>query len=186
MRAAHRARVGGSIAGIGLGLSALVSCILADPPPELPKPPARHPNIVHAAVTPRADRPLGELPPNGFIVPVELPDPTRTFEWRLFVDFDEVRNPSPVRSGAGGGTAGSADKQYVPFSVDGLAPGCHRIEFMVALHFDPSIAHAADASGSDSVTWFFTPSGSLAGCTTYDAGPGGPGTGAFPDAGDGG
>lgn len=174
------------IAAAGVGLSALASCILADPPPDLPKPPARHPNIIHAKVTPPADRPLGEFPRNGFIVPVELPDPTRTFEWRVFVDFEEFRNPSPVKSGAGGGSAASADTQFVSFSVEGLASGCHRIEFIAALHFDPSIAHAADATGSDSVTWFYTPSGSLAGCTTYDAGPNGPGNGAFNDAGDGG
>jgi hypothetical protein len=176
----------GAIAAACVGLSALASCILADPPPDLPKPPARHPNIVHAQVTPPADRPLGELLPDGFSVPVELPDPTRSFEWRVFVDYDEVKKPTPRLIGSGGGTPTALDTEVVSFSVDLLEPGCHRIEFIVALHFDPSIAHASDGSGSDSVTWFYTPTGSLGGCTTYDAGPDGPGTGAFSDAGDGG
>ncbi|MEO6572891.1 MAG: hypothetical protein ABIP89_03550, partial [Polyangiaceae bacterium] len=102
---------------------------------------------------------------------------------RVFVDYDAFKNPTFLQSGTGGGMATSLDTEVIPFSVDLVAPGCHRIEFIVALHFDPSASHAADSSGSDSVTWFYTPTGSLGGCTTYDAGPDGA-SGAFNDSGD--
>ena len=158
-----------------LALSAISSCILAEPPPELPKPPSRHPNILRAQVIPAVDRPLGALPTKaGFIVPVELPDPTKDFEWRVFVDFDPITNPVAVLGQVQPGSTTAPDVIMVPFSfvydpkMGGIDTGvCHRIEFVAALGFDTD--HGANAGGSDSVVWFYTPTGNLSGCTTSDA-----------------
>jgi hypothetical protein len=157
----------------GAALSATASCILADAAPELPKPASLRPTIVKGSVFPSASQPIGDLPPE-FLVPVELADPTKPFEWKVFVDFDPLRNPGdiPEQSGASPGSSTAANLQVVPFSVnrDRLSGSCHRIEFVVALRFDS--ARASDPLLSDSVTWFYAPTGNLAGCTTYDGGAG--------------
>jgi hypothetical protein len=160
-------------------LSAIASCILADAAPALPKPPSLRPTIVKGSVFPSASEPVGDLPAE-FLVPVELADPTKPFEWKVFVDFDPLGNADDFVEQRGGnaGSVTAPNLQVVPFSVnkDRLAGGCHRIEFVVALRFDS--ARASDPLLSDSVTWFYTPTGNLAGCTTYDGGPGN--DGAFP------
>ncbi len=159
----------------------VAACILADPPPELPKPPSRRPTIVAGSVFPPSNQPLLDLPIE-FRVPVEVPDPTKPYEWRVFVDFDPLQNTDSEQSGSGGGTSDSPDLDVVRFSVnrERLLGACHRIEFVVALRFDG--ARSADPSGSDSITWFYAPPGTnLAGCTPYEGGVGD--DAAFPDAG---
>ena len=46
---------------------------------------------------------------------------------------------------------------------------CHTIEIVVALGFLEN--HTPYAIGGDSVTWFYAPTGSLADCPLFDAGP---------------
>ena len=171
------------VAAVSALLSAIASCILADAPPEQPRSPTRRPVIVHASVSPPASKLLGELS-LPFVVPVLLGDPRVPFEWRLFIDYDPILNPDGalVQRQFGGGSPTAADLQIVTFSVDEttLNSACHRIEFLVALNFTST--HGADASGADSIAWFYSPSGSLEGCTTYD---GGGNDGAFPPTKDG-
>jgi hypothetical protein len=170
-------------------VSCVVSCVLADAAPELPKPASLRPTIVKGSVFPSTSEPIGGLPAE-FLVPVELADPTKPFEWKVFVDFDPLGNADDFVEQRGGspGSASAANLQVIPFSVnrDRLSGSCHRIEFVVALRFDS--ARASDPLLSDSVTWFYAPTGNLAGCSTYDGGPGN--DAAFPadaaDAGDGG
>jgi len=46
---------------------------------------------------------------------------------------------------------------------------CHTVEILVALTFVED--HTPDSIGGDSVTWFYSPTGNLADCPVYDAGP---------------
>ena len=158
---------------------AVPACLLADPPRELAVPPVRRPSILHASVEPATTRPLVELPPR-FRVPVVVSDPTKPFQWQLYVDFAPSSSSAdfPIQSGTVGGTPDSPDIQDVEFklSPEELAGPCHRIELLVANEFQSP--RVADSRGADLVTWFYTPSGSLAGCSDYDGGPGA--DGAFP------
>jgi len=169
---------GGSIAA--LGAVALASCIIADPPVEAPKPPLRRPTIIRESATPPSSRPLGELPPDGFKVPVEIADPTADFQWAMFIDYEPSLNTTnnPRLGDTVTGGQGHPDVLTIPFTIspDSIGAGCHRIEFMVALSFVSP--HVADPAGADSITWFYTPNGSLDGCTVFEGGVGA--DGAFP------
>ena len=93
----ERLRERGAVLVAGVALSAIASCILADPAPELPKPASLRPTIVKGSVSPSASEPIGDLPVE-FLVPVELADPTRPFEWKVFVDFRNITDEHYVSS----------------------------------------------------------------------------------------
>src|SRR5258708_5782013 len=77
----------------------VASCVIADPPAELPKTPVKRPTIVHQAVVPPITRDLTSWP-QEFIVPVDA-DPTADFEWNFFIDYD----PFGANPGAFGDTS---------------------------------------------------------------------------------
>lgn len=160
------------------------SCVVADPPAELPRAPLRRPVIV-STVPPR-DRPLGTWPVDRkFILNVEVSDPTRPVFTQGFVDY----KPGPV---------GQEDlyEQFVqasdPPALDGglrtvmvtldppLAQGrCHTVEILVAqTEFDSP--HRPNNPGADIAYWTFSPTGNFDGCVFFDAGPFLDGS--FPDA----
>ncbi len=134
------------------------------------------PTILHDAVFPRADQILtsADFPPSGqltFVVPVQIEDPSHTFPWEIFVDYDSDPNAPPAlfRPGQINPTAGTVDGGTVMQSFDlGLADGhlsepyCHRIEFVVAYAF--SAVHTPDSIGGDSVTWLYNGAGGTTGC----------------------
>lgn len=156
-------------------LVASASCILADPPPELPKPPKHHPIIVKGSVAPPYTQKLSELPPT-FVVPVELIDPDTTFAWNVFVDFDPTTNQQPVNGRTLTPNPADVDGGVTPvdFSLSPLDPSiCHEIQMVVALSFAPTSQHTPDSNGADSIVWFYEPPG----CAAWDGG----GDGAFPD-----
>lgn len=164
-----------TIAACVASLAASASCILADPPPELPKPPKHHPIIVKGSVVPPYTNVLPELPPT-FVVPVELIDPDTTFAWNAFVDFDPTTNPQPVDGKIL--TPNPADVDggvtLVEFPIGALDTSiCHKIQMVVALSFAPTSQHTPDSYGDDSIVWFYSPPG----CAAWDGG----GDGAFPD-----
>ena len=173
-----------ALAAAALGITA---CIIAEPPTDPPRLPLARPTIVRGSVVPPASQVLGRFPAK-FIVPVELFDPTATFEWAAWIDF----NPA---TGAGLEFFGTSEFEQAntvgrvrTIEVPLLRPAddrCHVIEVVVALRFagqDGIGAHAPLEPGGDIVTWFYSPSGDLAGCPVLDAGieP------IAPDAGDGG
>jgi hypothetical protein len=161
-----------------LGIAASVlgaACILADPPAELPKFPARRPTILHDSVVPPTTNILRQWPARGdFLIPVEV-DPGVTFRYRAFLDYD-ARTHGDVL-----GTLGQSDPD--PASSDGgirsihlgLPPptdllSCHTLEIIVALDF--VLDHTPTLPpGGDSVVWFYSPTGDLTTCPFYDAGP---------------
>jgi hypothetical protein len=150
-----------------------VSCIIADPPADLPKYPPIRPTIVKGSVVPPTDKIV--LPPlPTFVVPVELVDPNVTFAWNVFVDFDPIANPLPVTGDVALPDPATLDGgvRAISFSLADVPEPtrCHTIEFLVARSFSSASPHTPNAPGGDSVSWFYNPSGSIDGCPTYDAG----------------
>ncbi len=151
----------------------ILSCILADPPADLPQYPPTRPSIVKGSVLPPTDRVV--FPPlPTFVVPVQLVDQNATFAWNAFVDFDPITNPLPVAGGVVGPEPGTIDGgvRAVSFSLSDVpAPTrCHTIEFIAAGSFNSTSPHTPNAPGGDIVSWFYNPSGSIDGCPSYDAG----------------
>ncbi|MEI7892665.1 MAG: hypothetical protein WCI05_06215 [Myxococcales bacterium] len=157
--------------GIGAALLLGLSCVIADPPAELPRPPRRRPTIFHGSVVPPLGQVLGQFP-TQFVVPVDVGDPSTSFEWNVFLDYDPVSRPAPVLSGFEEDPAGmDAGVRVVAFSIDVPDPtACHVIEFMVALTFNRASAHTPDSYGADSTIWLYNPSGLATECPRYDAG----------------
>ena len=159
-----------------LGICASIvtfSCIIADPPADLPKYPPIRPTIVKGSVLPPTDK-VVQPPLPTFVVPVELVDQNATFAWNAFVDFDPVTNPLPVAGDVVGPDPATIDGgvRAVSFSIADVPSStrCHTIEFLVARSFNSASPHTPNAPGGDSVSWFYNPSGSIDGCPTYDAG----------------
>jgi hypothetical protein len=172
-----------SIAAIAIAvLSAAVAtdaCVIADPPTDLPQEPAMPPVIVRGSVVPSASSILGVWPEGTFEVPVQLQDPRVRIFYSAFVDYNPVTGTgidglSPVASDYVPGTAGGNIRTLHVSITKPPLDRCHVVEVVVALRFkattDAQNAHTPDDPGGDSVTWFFNPSGDLAGCPVLDAG----------------
>lgn len=152
-------------------------CLIAEPSGDLPRLPERRPTIVRGSVVPSASRVLATFPAK-FIVPVELSDPTATFQWSAFIDYNAF---------TGAGLVAISESQFEPSSLRNgtrileiplAAPldldQCHVVEVVVALRLagtrEAVSAHTPDEPGGDSVSWFYSPGGDLAGCPALDAG----------------
>ena len=167
-----------------LGLVA-VSCLLVDPPPDVPLPQSRRPTLLRAEAVPPPSAVLTTLP-RQFVVPVEVVDRNVSFEWRVFVDYD-VLEGAQVAYETGGvsdpesnADAGNLAVRLVAFSVrsdrfSGSFLRCHTIEIVVAERFVGDRDRVYPSGEGDAVSWFYNPAGDLAGCPTFDAGAdGGP------------
>ncbi|HEY8074798.1 MAG TPA: hypothetical protein VIF62_11830 [Labilithrix sp.] len=153
------------------------SCLIADPGTDPPKPVPTRPQILRESVVPSPNNVLGAFPAK-FVIPVQLSDPTLSFDYAVFVDYDPSTSLGKVDCGTKGVEAASLSgaPRILEVTIE-EAPDpdrCHVIEVLVALHllcdFDANSAHAAPAPGADSVTWFYSPTGDLAGCPVLDAG----------------
>jgi hypothetical protein len=166
------------MAGTGAALVSLLaaaSCVVADPPTELPTLPPSRPVIVRGTVVPSVSAVLGRWP-ETFIVPVELVDPRVTIYYSAFVDYNPATGegldgrPQAIQPTSTPGAIRTLEIVITPPALD----RCHTVEIVVALNVssftDPRIAHTPPEPGGDSVNWFFSPGGDLAGCPTLDAG----------------
>jgi hypothetical protein len=159
--------LGSALAVCAGGLGA--ACVIADPAPEVPVPPLHRPTILHGSVVPPDTQILSEWPTaTGFVVPVDLVDPSQPFQYAVFVDdllrFNGSISPDPTLTDAG--------IRVVQVNLDPPTspPDCHRIEFIVARAFNGGDLHTPDSVGGDTVVWFYNPNGDPAGCPTSDAG----------------
>jgi hypothetical protein len=174
--------LGGAATCAVAGACALAACILADPPPDLPKVAPHAPIILNDSVTPPLNRILIQWP-QEFVVPVELLDRQSSFQWRVFVNYDSAFHTDVA-------TYGQVDAVANPDLFDGgvtsvpvvlLQPdpnACNYIEFVVARSFDPQSAHTPDSLGGSSVTWVYDEGGHCP-QSPFD----GSADGAFPDVG---
>ncbi len=169
------------LAGSGVLALLLVlgACVIAQSSGDVPRLPETRPTIVHPEVVPPTGGILTRWPA-FFTVPVELSDPTATFSYAAFVDYNPLTGSGLVVS------------ENVPYDQQSLATRvrtieiaipqdrqsttdrCHVIEVVVALRFnastDPKNAHTPAAPGGDSVTWIYNPGGDPGGCPRLDAG----------------
>jgi hypothetical protein len=163
-------RAGGiSLALGGAALAAVLgaACVLIEPPGELPPLVPQRPVILHELVVPSAAQILESWPIDGFTVPVQTAGST-SIVWQAFYNNNTH-------------TVGAAPASIKVTDPSGLVtlPGiqltrptdptaCVTIEIMVANNFLQD--HVPDAVGSDDVTWFYAPGGSLDRCPVFDAG----------------
>jgi hypothetical protein len=140
-------------------MATLAACVLADPPAALPTTSIRPPEIVREQVVPPLSQLLMDLP-TEFVVPVAVDLRETQLNWAFVVDG----NPTPVESQSlrvqpDGGVLVLVND----YPTSRVPPGeCHTLQIDVSY---------ADSNGSDSVTWFYSPTGSFVNCAIFDAGP---------------
>jgi hypothetical protein len=161
-----------TIALVAVAAACGVACVLVEPPGE-PLPPLEHrPLILHMSLAPPEGRIL-ESWPDQLTVPVEMLDPTASFQWHAFIDYDPSDPPNDYGFGRQDPNPltddGGVREVYVPLHAPVDLTACHTIEVLVANTFDDP--HSPDPLGGDDAVWFYAPSGSLDGCPFYDAGP---------------
>ncbi|MDB5212506.1 MAG: hypothetical protein JWO86_433 [Myxococcaceae bacterium] len=155
------------------------ACVLAQPSGELPRIPETRPTILHASTVPSETSVLTRWPLDSvFVVPVELADPTVRVTYAAFIDFDLLTGDGLVDQPghsdfAQANTTGRI--RTLSVAIPEPDPGrCHKVEIVVALRlvseFDQKQSHTPDEPGGDISTWFYNPSGDLAGCPALDAG----------------
>jgi hypothetical protein len=184
LRRPRALKVIAAIAGIAASLAAVMSlaanasCVLADPPPDLPAPAKHHPIIVKSSVSPPYTQVLPALP-SRFVVPVELIDPnTPSFLYEVFLDYDGSdpgQRPyyvptQPVQPSPATVDGGITNIEFEIATAPPDPSSCHRLELLVAFSFDLAAPHTPDAYGADSVVWFYNPSGDPGSCPLFDAG----------------
>ncbi len=163
-----------SIAGALSGGAVLSACLLADPGPTLPQPQNLPPFIESLNVQPQPEQVVTIVPsaPLTFTVPIVQVDPTKTYTWRVWVDYDPNASSDFENTGTGTGA-----EQAASFQIDSAVfsgEGCHTIQFIVAYAFesdnhDPSGHTPVSPPGGSGVSWFYSPGGDLAGCPEYSS-----------------
>lgn len=163
-------------ATFALALVTSVSCLIAEPQTDLPTVPTFRPLVVRGSAVPPPNGVLGVYP-EQLVVPIELVDPSVAFKWRVYVDYNPI-------TGAGLEVDGTSAPSGIPARIRTLEiqtvrrtdlDRCHVIEFIVARsflgEFEGKNAHTPNEPGeADSITWFYSPTGDLAGCPVLDAG----------------
>jgi hypothetical protein len=152
----YRAMVRGVIA---LGLYGSAACLLADPPAALPIAPFTPIRILRESVTPPVSL-LTSLP-GEFVVPMTADLRKGALQYEFF--SDQVGSGQHRQEiGTDGGVLVT-----VPDPLNFVAEECHTLELRVSY---------LDSTGGDSISWFYSPTGSFSDCPVFDARP--------PDAGD--
>ncbi|HLK37000.1 MAG TPA: hypothetical protein VKU41_09645 [Polyangiaceae bacterium] len=157
-----------------LGAVTFAAACVTTPPPDLPKVSQPPPTILHGSVVPPADLILSTWPAE-FDVPLEIYDPSASFAWEAFVDYDPTSNTSPLTGQTVGPPIAVDAGVYVQAFHLGQPSDlgfCHRIEFDVARGFDTTSGspHTPNSLGGDSIVWFYNAGGGPNGCPVYDAG----------------
>ncbi len=167
------------MAAVGAGIVMILgACVIAQASGDVPRLPETRPTIRHQEVVPPAGGVLTRWPA-FFTVPVELSDPTATFSYAAFVDYNPLTGEGRVA-----GDESPYDQQSLATRVRTLeiavpqdratTDRCHVIEVVVALRFtatnEPKNAHTPALPGGDSVTWIYNPGGDPSGCPRLDAG----------------
>lgn len=172
----------GAIAGLAAVLMCQDACILASDGGDLRRVPATRPTIVHASLVPTTNAVLTQFPDSGtFLVPVELSDPTVTFFYAAFIDYnpftgeglvDYPRDDRFVPGNTQPGSNGRIRNVEVNIPLPADLWSCHKIEIVVALSLSSggtNNAHTPNEPGGDIATWFYNPNGYGA-CPSLDAG----------------
>jgi hypothetical protein len=156
-----------------VAFGAVTACIIAEPPSDPPRLPTTRPTIVRGSVVPPASNIIGVWP-GTFIVPVELSDPTVTFEYSVWIDFNAATGEGLVdfRTSSFVEANGRVRRLEVALGPP-TDDRCHVVEVLVALRFAGQFgtgAHSPLDPGGDVVSWIYNPNGDTAGCPLLDSG----------------
>lgn len=164
-----------TLAALG-ALSGIVgACVLAEPPTDLPALPDLPATIVRASVVPTASAVLLTWP-SRFIVPVQIIDPRSTIRYAAFVDYNSHDGLGLVQAATSEFGQSLQDGNIRLLEIQMNRPSddrCHLVEIIVARNLvttNGQQAHNPLEPGGDIVSWFYNPSGDLAGCPSVDAG----------------
>ncbi|MBX3232434.1 MAG: hypothetical protein KIT84_22680 [Labilithrix sp.] len=163
-------------AGLAITAAVVGACVIAEPATDLPVLPPQPPRILRTSVVPPADRIVTRWP-DKFIVPVSLTNPRASFFYSYFVDFNPLtregfvsRDESTLEIGVTASVPRVLEITIPNPDPERTPPRCHVIEVVVATTLSESDPHALPASGGDSVSWFYNPSGDFAGCPPVESG----------------
>src|SRR5271154_4924940 len=78
---------------VAIAMLVVTACITA-PPPQLPAEVEHRPTILHESVQPPAGLVTQDNLLTEFLVPVALEDPNETFQWDVFVDYNDCQDPT--------------------------------------------------------------------------------------------
>lgn len=161
------------VVALSLFAAVVAACVIAEPPTDLPELPAQPPTIVRSGLVPVVDRVLTRWP-EKFVVPVRLTNPRSPVAYSYFIDYNPATGDGFINADEStleiGATPGATRR--IEVAIPEPSPGCHVVEIVVGLAINPSDgrnAHTPLPPGGDSVTWFYNPGGTLAGCPALDA-----------------
>jgi hypothetical protein len=169
-------RLVGGLAVVGTVIGA---CVIAEPPADLPTIPASPPVIVRSGVVPPPNAVLTSWP-DKFFVPVRLSDTRQSVIAAYFTDwntatgsgFENYQQSDPPATGV------STNPRVLEVQISQPSVSCHVIEVVVQLNSQfVNINNQGDLhnppAGGDSILWFYSPGGDLAGCPTFNLDGGG-------------
>ncbi len=152
------------------------SCVLADPPPELPNIQTSIPFILQGSVLPPAGQIFTNWPAGGLevSVSVQVLDPTVMYAFLLIEDYGTPTSSALSLDNFGPSPDGGAT-EVVPVPPIGipLDTNCHTLSLFVGfgLSLQPNTGKGyvfSAPSGYDFVNWIYDPSGDGT-CASYDA-----------------
>jgi len=120
--------------------------------------------------------------PDEFLVTVELPDPTVSFFYAAFIDYNprtgeglvlEPRESRVSPANLGSGPEARRRTVQVALPAPTSLETCHTIEIVVGYRLGsrlPQLVHSPEDPGGDIATWLYNPGGDLQGCPALDAG----------------
>jgi hypothetical protein len=160
--------------GAAVSLGAAVSCIVAPPPQQLPAPTPRAPRVLADSASPPNDQPLSFWPdgdPQKLLVTVLVDDANGTFDYRIYVDEQTMRLPIAPPGGPPQAQDGESMVEiWIPPQVPTIQLGlCHTIKVVFANSFN---SNNVPASGTDTISWTYSPTGTLDGCTNLEGSAG--------------
>ena len=110
------------------------------------------------------------------MLPVRLSDPQASVVYSYFIDYNSITGDGWISSDVSAPVIGASPGAQRNLEIAIPEPSsdrCHVVEIVVALNLNPFLdgrnAHTPLAPGGDSVTWFYSPGGTLMGCPTIDA-----------------
>ena len=145
------------------------ACVLADPPAKVSDPPPRRLRILRESSTPPVSEILRTWP-GTFHILIEA-QPGSSLTGYAFLDYDSV-NRSSGQDIAIRNLVSVDDAGQRVVDVTFLAPDpsrCHTVEILMGtagFTFD----RTPDPGTSDSVVWFYSPTGDITACAPFDGG----------------
>lgn len=166
------------VAGAFIAAGVIGACVIAEPPADLPSAPAVRPTIIRATAVPKTTSVFTGWP-EKFIIDVQLSDSRQSFYATSFVDYNPSTGDgytgSPQFISPSPGDSTTVRKVEFPITQP-TDDGCHTVEIVVAHEFAdlrqgiPAHTPKDPANDGDSISWFYSPTGDLAGCPVLDAG----------------